>query len=48
VLNALAPGVHRVGFDGRDQDGKPLPSGVYFVQVKTAEMTETGRIVLIR
>jgi hypothetical protein len=41
VLNALASGVHRVGFDGRDQDGKPLPSGVYFVQVKTAETTET-------
>jgi hypothetical protein len=47
-LTALPSGVHRVRFDGRDREGRPLPSGVYFVRVQTAVATEIGRIVLIR
>jgi hypothetical protein len=35
-------------FDGRGDDGRPLPSGVYLVRARTHGLAQTGKIVLMR
>lgn len=42
------PGVHLVKFDGKDDDGNSLPSGIYFFNVKSARYTSTKKIVLMK
>ena len=37
-----------VTWDGRDKDGKPVPSGVYFARLKSGDKSLTGKLVLIR
>jgi PKD repeat protein len=41
-------GTHSIPMDGRDRDGNPLASGVYFVRLVTAERSETIRAVMAR
>ena len=43
-----APGEHRVVWDGRDETGKALPSGVYFFELRTQEQVKQNKLVLIR
>jgi hypothetical protein len=43
-----SPGEHRSVFDGTDQRGRRLSSGVYFVQLRHATGTARTRIVLVR
>ena len=38
----------RMVFDGRDDDGRPLPSGVYFYRVTAAGRTVTHKMVIAR
>ncbi len=44
----LAAGVHRLGWDGRDDHGREVPSGVYFVQLSHGSSSITQRLVLTR
>jgi|GEM_PF-656767 len=37
-----------VTWDGRDTDGMFVPSGIYFVKVKSGDKSFTGKLVLIR
>jgi len=41
-------GVHSIYWNGRDEEGKRLPSGVYFCKLRTAVEHRISRIVLIR
>ena len=41
-------GVHRVHWDGRDDDGRPLASGVYLYRLSTAEAVQTRKLTLLR
>jgi hypothetical protein len=42
-------GVHRVGWDGRDDSGRELPSGIYLVRLETAHhLVRSQRIMLTR
>lgn len=41
-------GAHRVGWDGRRDDGSPAASGVYFIRARSGAATQTRRIVLVR
>lgn len=41
-------GEYRVYWDGRDDKGCPLPSGVYFSRLKSGRLTHLRKMVLIR
>ncbi len=47
VPNAAA-GWNRILFSGNDQNGGPLPSGVYFYRVRTTDASVTNRMVILR
>src|SRR5688572_27812856 len=41
-------GSHRIGWDGRRDDGSPAASGVYFVRARSEFAIQTRRLVLVR
>lgn len=43
-----ASGWHAVSWDGRDRNGKPLPSGVYFVRTRLGKATASHKVTLLR
>jgi hypothetical protein len=43
-----APGAHRVRWNGRDHQGSPAASGVYFCQMRSGQFTETTKMVLLK
>ncbi len=47
VDQQLAPGYHRVIWDGSDQDGILLSSGVYLVQMKTRDYQKIQKITFL-
>lgn len=42
------PGAYEARWDGRNGDGSPVASGVYFGRVSTAESSASARMVLLR
>lgn len=42
------PGVHMVTWDGRDQRGNPVTSGVYFYRLNAGDFRESRRMVLLK
>lgn len=42
------PGTYEVRWDGKDNQGRPAPSGIYFVNVEQGFMHSTTRLVLTR
>jgi hypothetical protein len=44
----LGTGDHRIAWDGRGENGAPLPSGVYFCRVRTPNGVESRRMTLLR
>ena len=45
---AKKAGVHRVHWDGRDDRGRPLASGVYLYRLVTDESVQTRKLTLLR
>ncbi len=43
-----APGEHREAWDGRDDEGRDMPPGVYYVRITQGRDTETQPLVLVR
>jgi hypothetical protein len=41
-------GAHSVSWDGRDESGGPVASGVYFCRMRTGVYTASSRLVLLR
>jgi hypothetical protein len=41
-------GAKRVGWDGRDADGRAVPSGVYFAELVTQNRREASKIIILR
>ena len=41
-------GIHRVHWDGRDDQGRPLASGVYLYRLVTTESVQTRKLTLLR
>lgn len=49
VFSGEAPrGVNRVSWDGRDDEGRDVATGVYFVQLRSGETVSTRRFVMLR
>jgi flagellar hook assembly protein FlgD len=53
VVRRLAEGQRPAGafstpWDGRDDNGREMPTGVYFARVVTGEGMVTGKVVLAR
>jgi len=47
-LGSVGAGMSRLNFDGRDDAGKPLTTGVYFYRVHASGETITRKIVIVR
>jgi len=45
---SLAPGEHRMAWDGRDQEGRPVSSGIYLYRLRVGAASQVKRMVLIR
>ena len=41
-------GVHEIRYDGRGDDGRPLPAGVYFVRLDAGRASCTQRVVVVK
>jgi hypothetical protein len=49
VIDAdLSSGRHEVGWDGRDDAGRLLPSGIFLYRVETPDRRQTVKIRIIR
>jgi len=44
----LPAGQHSIVWDGRDDNGKPVSSGIYFYKLKTNNYEKTRRMILIK
>jgi hypothetical protein len=44
----LDAGFHAIDWIGNGRNGRPLPSGLYVFQVRTAKIVRTGKAVLLR
>ncbi len=42
------PGSYRVQWDGKDDIGKEVTSGIYFYQVKAGELRDSKKLLLIK
>ena len=42
------PGNYNIIWDGKDDIGKEVASGIYFYQLKTKDYTATKKMVLLR
>ena len=41
-------GIHRVVWNGRDDNGNAVSAGVYIARLKAGEVVATGKMVLVR
>ncbi|RMI13841.1 MAG: hypothetical protein D6681_05615, partial [Calditrichaeota bacterium] len=48
VNEKMAPGMYEVQWDGRDDTGKPVSSGVYLYRLKAGDFTATRKMILMR
>ena len=44
----LAAGAHEVAWDGRDAQGRTVPSGLYFARLTTEYGIETRKLALLK
>ena len=48
VRTVLSPGEHTYTWDGRDDRGVPVASGIYLCNFRAGRFSQTGRMVLVR
>lgn len=44
----MAAGPHQLNWDGNDEAGRRVPSGLYFVELRSADRRETRRVTMLR
>ncbi|MGB9561299.1 MAG: carboxypeptidase regulatory-like domain-containing protein, partial [bacterium] len=48
VNDEFEPGVHKIIWDGKDNSGEVMPSGVYLYRVNAGSFNDTKRMILIK
>lgn len=48
VTGQIEAGPHRIHWDGRDNQGLVVPSGIYFYRLQTEKYTRSGKAILLR
>jgi hypothetical protein len=48
VRKTLPPGTHAVQWDGRDDSGLPLSSGIYFVRIRAGNFSAVRKVTLLK
>jgi hypothetical protein len=48
ATGSMAAGPHSVGWDGRDDRGRPAAGGVYLYRLRAGTATETGKMVVVK
>ncbi len=48
INESLPAGNHSITFDGLDRDGNELASGVYFYRIKTEDITQSKKMMLMK
>ncbi|MFH1699967.1 MAG: T9SS type A sorting domain-containing protein [Candidatus Zixiibacteriota bacterium] len=44
----LTAGMHQVSWDGKDQNGNPTATGIYFYQITSGNYSETKKMILLK
>ncbi|MEZ4655582.1 MAG: FlgD immunoglobulin-like domain containing protein [Candidatus Eisenbacteria bacterium] len=42
------PGFHEIAFDGRDDEGRELPAGGYYLRLETDAVSAAGKLIMVR
>ena len=48
VVGRLQTGRYRVNWEGRDTEGQPVPSGIYFYRLSSGNKAESRKMTLVR
>jgi flagellar hook assembly protein FlgD len=48
VNDTFSPGTHKVIWNGTDDSGKAVSSGIYFYKMKAGDYTETRKMLLMK
>jgi hypothetical protein len=48
ISEKVAAGAHTAHWDGRNENGENVPSGIYFYKLYTPEFSQTNKMVLLR
>ena len=48
MTNPLVPGLYGIPWDGNNENGQPLPAGVYLYRLKTDKSSISKRMILVR
>jgi flagellar hook assembly protein FlgD len=44
----LAPGYYRLSWDGRNERGQAVSSGVYFITASAGDIVSSRKVILVR
>jgi len=47
-LTKIDKGINKVVWNGKDQNDKTVSSGVYLYKIKQGNITETGKMILLK
>jgi DNA-binding beta-propeller fold protein YncE len=48
ISERMAPGIHTLAWDGRDNDGNRTAAGLYFCRLSAGEVVRTNKMVMLR
>jgi len=48
VNEAQSPGAYQISWDGRDEQGRAVSSGIYFCRLSARSFVETRKMALVR